>query len=408
MNIVLISFDKMRYDTFGFTGNQQVFTPNIDKLAFDGYVYSNYYASAKESITNRYDIINKSIGRIPINDVHRPIFNDLTKTHYSHLIYDTNNLSFEYPDFIKSFDSWMTVRGSYGDNFWSYDDIELPDNWNFTKDLDEIIYDNNDILFKTDLKLKNYANSNRLREKEEDWTTARLFLLAGQFLKDNASRDDIFLWIDSAGMSDLWEAPSEILKLYQSPESNGNIDPRIFLTQNNFVPASSPKIIDNLLAGYYARITFIDRWIGVLMKTISSAGLNENTVVIISSMSGHTFPTDVLKSFNRPELIYHTPLIVSVPDAGHQKEITPVSSASIHNIIRNISFESSVNSVITDREYDNIIICAASPTTANDFAVTDGISFSYFNDINVTEDNKISETALKFVKSRDFYLKKGS
>jgi len=329
----------------------------------------------------------------------KPLFN-VIENYHKHLIFDNPKLTNYSHDFIDKFDSWMSVRGCYYDKFWCYDDIELPENWEYSNTFNNITNPDNNNLFKLDNNLKSYSHSNRLREKEEDWATARLFLLSGQFLKDNANRDNMFLWIECAGMSDLWEAPAEIHKLYQQIGSNGKIDPRIFLIQNNLIKNQSSNIIDALVAAYYARITFIDRWIGILLKTITSIGIDENTAIVVTSMSGHKFPFDNLDSFNLLENTCHVPLIVKIPHASHQKDITPTSSTGIYHIIASINNDQSYSTSIAYQNQKGIIICAASSDNPDDFAVTDGIDFTHFNDIDLSLNNKISEYALKLINNR--------
>ncbi len=395
MNIIVISLDQLRYDSFGFTGNQQVFTPNIDRLAFDSWVYSNHYSSASESLCNKYDIFNNTIGLSKTKNSNVSLFDNL-QNHHTHLLFDTPQLPIKYPVFMNSFNSWMSIRGSYTDNYWCYDDIELPENWEYSKYYDDIIEPDNNILFSIDNNLKNYAHSNRLREKEEEWITARLFLLAGQFLKDNASRKDLFLWIDCAGMNDLWEAPPEILKLYQSTKHNGNIDPRIFLIQQAIVKKPSISTIDLLLACYYARITFIDRWIGILLKTISAIGITDNTAIMITSMNGHYFPLSSLASFNQPETASHIPLVLKIPGTTHHKDITPVSSSAIYNLISRLANNSITSPADAYTGNSSTIICAASPEIQDDFYVTDGINYTHYSEIGNSTINSINETAVKF------------
>ncbi len=406
MNIIVISFDKLRYDAFAFCGNQQVFTPNFDHFAFDGWTYGNIFASASDSITNRYDIFHNTTGKTNIDSasVSASLFDILNTEYHKHLIYETPEIYLKYPEFINSFDSWMSVRGCYSDKFWNYDDMELPENWEYKNELNEVSMGNNESLFNGDNLLKSYSHSNRFRQKEEDWTTSRLFLLTGQFLKDNASRDNLFLWVDSAGMSDLWEAPEEILKLYQpSNINNGRIDPRVFRIQNGLDKNPSLNAIEMLIAGYYARITFLDRWIGILLKTILSIGMNDDTAIIITSMSGHKFPFDVPEPINNHENSNHIPLMIKIPKCAHQKDITPISSNALYQIISAISSDKknhTTSSAYTNRN-NNTIICAASPVIENNFAVTDGMTFTHFNDIDKSSNNLLKETALKFYKNRN-------
>jgi hypothetical protein len=400
MNIVVISFDSLRYDAFGFSGNPQIFTPNIDRLAFDCWNYENYYSSSKDSMTNRYDIFHCTTAKCNNDIQKKSLFEILGKDYHKHLIYDNPKLATSYNDFTEYFDSWMSVRGCYGDKFWTYDDNEIPENWEYSDNFDIEINPTNIHLFDVDKELLYYAHSNRLREKEEDWATARLFLLAGQFLKDNANSDNLFLWIDGAGMTDLWEAPQDIVKLYQPINSNGKIDPRIFLLQNKLIKSSSQQLIEMLIAGYYSRITFIDRWIGILLKTITSIGINDNTTILVTSSSGHKFPIEILGSINELENTSHLPLIVKMPNSIHQKDITPISSSGIYNLISTIAENSTINPSCAYKDQNSTIVCAASIKNINDFAVTDGIEFSHLSNIDLSAKNKISETALKFIKNR--------
>ena len=52
-NIVLILLDDMGYRDVGFAGNKYISTPNIDKLAQSGAVFSQCYASAPNCAPTR-------------------------------------------------------------------------------------------------------------------------------------------------------------------------------------------------------------------------------------------------------------------------------------------------------------------------------------------------------------------
>ena len=45
-DVVVILFDDLGYGDVGFTGNQMIATPHMDKLAASGMVLENYYAPA--------------------------------------------------------------------------------------------------------------------------------------------------------------------------------------------------------------------------------------------------------------------------------------------------------------------------------------------------------------------------
>ena len=44
-NILLIMTDQQRFDAMGCTGNPDIITPNLDRLAAEGVVFENAYTS---------------------------------------------------------------------------------------------------------------------------------------------------------------------------------------------------------------------------------------------------------------------------------------------------------------------------------------------------------------------------
>lgn len=61
-NIVLLVFDDLGYGDFGYTGNRAIKTPNIDQVAENGVVLTNYYAPAAVCTPSRAGMLT---GRIP-------------------------------------------------------------------------------------------------------------------------------------------------------------------------------------------------------------------------------------------------------------------------------------------------------------------------------------------------------
>jgi hypothetical protein len=72
----------------------------------------------------------------------------------------------------------------------------------------------------------------------------------------------------------------------------------------------------------------------------------------------------------------------------------------MYNLISTIAENSTINPSCAYKDQHSTIVCAASIKNINDFAVTNGIEFSHLSDIDLSKINKISETALKFIKNR--------
>ena len=56
-DIVLITIDTLRYDALGFTGNPRVATPNLDRIAREGIVFSNAHAHNVMTLSSHVNIL---------------------------------------------------------------------------------------------------------------------------------------------------------------------------------------------------------------------------------------------------------------------------------------------------------------------------------------------------------------
>lgn len=61
-NVVIIFYDDMGYGDLGFTGSKAIRTPNIDQLASDGVVFSNYHSASAVCSPSRAALLT---GRLP-------------------------------------------------------------------------------------------------------------------------------------------------------------------------------------------------------------------------------------------------------------------------------------------------------------------------------------------------------
>lgn len=71
-NIVIIYPDDMGYGDLGVTGNPDIKTPNLDRMALDGIRFSNYYSPSPASTASRYGLLT---GRYPIRSGFRWVLN---------------------------------------------------------------------------------------------------------------------------------------------------------------------------------------------------------------------------------------------------------------------------------------------------------------------------------------------
>jgi hypothetical protein len=164
-----------------------------------------------------------------------------------------------------------------------------------------------------------YTQTNRHREKEEDWNAAKLFSTAAQFLRDNARRDNFFLWVDCFDPHEPWDAPPEFVKMYdKTPGYDGTIDPRAFHVRT--AEGTDPAVVERVRDLYRAKVSFVDKWLGVFLDALEETGLGRNTMLVLTADHGTNLADRGVTRFHKSappgENEAHVPFIVSAPDAG--------------------------------------------------------------------------------------------
>ena len=331
MNIVLVIIDTLRYDHIAASvakhGNAPTHTPNLDRLVARSWNYHRAFAASFPTIPHRNDVIKGRYGA-PFHPW-RPLDCDVpnvpqvlrTRGYCSQLIHDTPHLvngghSFDYP-----FHAWMPVRGAEVDRAWITDSWDNMNNWAADPLFDCYPEDAEGLLQKINC-MGGYVHTNHGRKREEDWNVARLFTTASKFLEDNARRSNFFLWIDCFDPHEPWDSPPEFVTMYdQTPGYDGRIDPRALDTRWTGSPQFPRQCWNRKAAMYAAKVTFMDKWLGVFLDALDETGLAERTAVVLTADHG----TNV--SGDRKGRPFHktsppgmnearVPLVVHVPGGG--------------------------------------------------------------------------------------------
>jgi len=319
MNIVVLVIDTLRYDHVGAHGNQWIKTPNLDRLAAESWVFDRAYAASYPTIPHRTDAMTGRYGSpfhpwLPLQHDLHTLPRALSDIGYAtQLIHDTPHLVNGGHNFDWPFHAWTCVRGTEVDRPWITDRLDWPDNWKLDPIFDAVA-DPPDP--KREPFWATYARANRKRHADEDWNAARLFLAAGEFLSDNAGRDDFFLWLDCFDPHEPWEAPPAYMKMYDdTPGYDGSIDPRIFTTHHADIPEALDK---RIRAAYAAKVSWVDRWVGEFLDALERLGLKDRTSVLLTSDHGTNLGEWGVygKTWPVREFEAHVPFFVRAPGAG--------------------------------------------------------------------------------------------
>jgi arylsulfatase A-like enzyme len=328
LDIILIVIDTLRHDFVGSYGMQSVTTPSMDRLAARGWSFHRAFAGSFPTIPNRTDIMTGRYGG-PFH-AWKPLEFDLETLpavladygYATQLIHDTPHLvngghAFDFP-----FHAWSFIRGAEVDRPLVTDRLEFLPHWKFDPVFDDYYPRDEQRILREHRALTTYTRANRRRANEEEWNCARLYTTASEFLEENRSRDNFFLWVDCFDPHGPDDCPTEYVKLYDdTPGYDGSIDPRAFCGEVFNNPKLSDAARKRLRALYAGKVTFMDRWLGTFLDTLERTGLDRNTAVILTSDHGTNYDDREDHPFGKTGTVSeheaHVPLIVAGPGIPH-------------------------------------------------------------------------------------------
>jgi arylsulfatase A-like enzyme len=319
MNLVLVIIDTLRYDYISANGNDWIQTPNMDRLASRSWVFDYSFNNAYPTIPHRNDVITGRYGRpfhkwgpLPFDVVTLPRV--LAEAGYAtQLIHDTPHMANGATHFDAPFHAWSFIRGAEVDRPWIDARSEWPENW--TRDPTYDFVSDHELM--DNHVIPTYARANRKRKQHEDWNAAQLFLTAAEFLEDNATRDNFFLWIDCFDPHEPWDTPPEFMKLYDRREGyDGRLDPRSFVGRN--APHLDEETCRHIAAQYAAKVSWVDHWFGRFLDALEATGLDRNTAILLTADHGTNVGERGRfgKGYPVREQEAHTPFMVCVPGGG--------------------------------------------------------------------------------------------
>ncbi len=256
-NIVYILTDQWRAQAFGYRGDPNVKTPNIDALAARSIDFQNAVSVCPVCTPARASLLT---GRFPtttgmfLNDLYLPAEEATIGKTFKAAGYDTayigkwhvdghGRASYIPPERRQGFDYWKVLECTheyYKSHYYAGDDPTLR-TW------------------------EGYDAYDQTRD-------------AQSYIRDHAKGDKpFFLFVGFGGPHFPHHKSPEELKALYPPES-------ISLRPN--VPPEQYEYTRAELQGYYAHCTAIDRSVADLFRTIEEAGIADNTIFIFTSDHG--------------------------------------------------------------------------------------------------------------------------
>ncbi len=305
-NIVYVFADQWRASAFGYAGDPNIKTPNIDRLAAEGLNFKNTVAVTPLCTPYRASLMT---GRYPtstgifLNDLYLP----------------SNELCM--PEILKDAGYSTAYIGKWhldGHGRSTYIPPERRQGWDYWKGAECDHNNYHSHYYTGDFDEKLYWEGYDAFAQTSD---------ARKYIIEEADEDQPFILMLSYGPPHPASspAPEEYRALYPIDE--------IELPRN--VPDEYHEEARLRLHHYYAHGTALDRCVGDLMQTIEEAGIAENTIFVFTSDHG-----GMLRSHGLPyewkqvawDESAHVPFLLRFPAVhGHQGRVveTPMNTPDI-------------------------------------------------------------------------------
>jgi arylsulfatase A-like enzyme len=256
-NVVFVLTDQWRAQAFGYAGDPNVKTPNIDALAARSMNFVNAVSVCPVCTPQRASLLT---GRFPtttgmfLNDLYLPAEELCVADIFKEAGYDTGYIGKWHLD-GHGRDSYIPPERRQGFDYWKV--LEC------THDYNQSCY---------------YAGDDPTRCKWEGYDAYAQTADAQGYIRQRSGGDKpFFLFVGYGGPHFPHDnAPDELNALYP-PET-------ISLRPN--VPQHQQERSRQELQGYYAHCTAIDSCVGDLYRTLEEAGLDGNTIFVFTSDHG--------------------------------------------------------------------------------------------------------------------------
>jgi len=305
-NVVFILTDQWRASSLGYTGNNVVKTPNIDRFAKESVNFTNAVSVCPVCTPFRASLLT---GRYPtstgmfLNDIYLPSEENCMAEIFGAEGYNTAYIGKWHLDGHGREDNVDPVRRQ-GFDFWK--GLECSHDYN---------------------NMPYYENDDPEKKYREEYSTFAESKDARDYLEMHASDKSPFLLFVSFGTPHFphHSAPQEYKDMY--PYSSLDLYPN--------VPDSLKDYVLKELQGYYAHCTATDKAIGDIISKIDALGLSENTIVVFTSDHGEMMGSHGRLPF-RKQLAWnesaHVPFLIRLPGIDKQPGATvnaPLSTPDI-------------------------------------------------------------------------------
>jgi arylsulfatase A-like enzyme len=328
MNVLLLLIDSLnRHDLEAYNPESFVRTPNLRAFAERGAKMTRHFAGSLPCMPARREIAAGRREWLWRGWGHAEAFDDLIADRAKRLGAVTQMITDHYHYFehsshgyVESFDGFEFIRGQEVDN-WRTQPLAQRPPWVEAVNA-----------WRPGWGDRYYRNVEGFK-KEEDWFTPKVFHTIRDWLHANHTLEKFFLFVDHFEVHE----PFYCVEPYRSLYTN-----QAFAAQNIWPPYQdeerchafleqvSPDDLAFLRAQYWGKVSWVDKYIGMLMDTLTELSLWDNTMVIITTDHGHDLALHRPRFGKQPphhDSHAHLPLLVWHPEfASDGRDVSAVTS----------------------------------------------------------------------------------
>lgn len=289
-NIIYILADDLGYGDVGCYGQKHIKTPNIDRMAAEGILFTQHYSGAPVSaparcsmltgkhaghtfVRNNFEMKDDSpfkTGQLPIPDETVTIAEMLKKDGYRTAIigkWGLGSIASEGAPIKQGFDFFF----GYADQVHAHN--HYPE-FLWRNDKQEFLTGNIGSVHPKIDKTNEVDNNEYKKYIGKQYSLDLMTDEAVKFIEEN-KESPFFLYMAFVIPHRALQVPDESLKMYE-----GMFDEKPYEGKKGYTPHPEP------LSAYAAMITRMDQKVGIILNELKKLGLDENTIVMFTSDNG--------------------------------------------------------------------------------------------------------------------------
>lgn len=312
-NIILISIDTLRTDVLSSYGSKEVSTPNIDRVAEDGFLFTQAYSPAPWTL---------------------PAFSSIM-TGVNPLVHKTTDSKSRLPETFTTIAEYLADSGyktsAIGTNVFLHSEYNIDQGfmeYNFFPKRKELVDSFGGAFIRV-------AFPSHFRT---DASTSDLTDLSINWINNNRDKD-FFLWLHYYDPHIPYTPPMEYIVEDDSQSTVGNDFQSAGPIRGGYY---SPDLAERkrIRQLYDAEVRYVDDSLGRLLETLEELDLYKDSLIIITSDHGEEFWEH--GGFEHGHTLYNelinVPLIIKLPDNKHGNVIDiPVTTQSLMPTILELS-----------------------------------------------------------------------